>query len=244
MKSNEPRQAEATLGGEHGTCVIDGRQHQLTAKSLDVMRGETVELVRNAAAGKREDFELTIHESDGDHVLSVTTDGTVLDITAERANGRPQTAADTTAPVQALPPAGGTPRPEAHPHDGPPVTFLRPQRHEAAAREGWRGTVTRLGFRMKPGQRELIGRANTRLVSQHWPQPHTIVIANGKGGAGKTPTVALLAALFARNGGAPVLAWDANQTRGTLGWRTEQGPHTNTSLDLLPNAEWLLGAQA
>lgn len=53
-------------------------------------------------------------------------------------------------------------------------------------------------------------------------------MANGKGGAGKTPTTVLLSAVFARYGGAGVVAWDANQTRGTLGWRTEQGPHAAT----------------
>ena len=41
-----------------------------------------------------------------------------------------------------------------------------------------------------------------------------------------------------------MLAWDANQTRGTLGWRTEQGPHESTVLDLLPAATELLGTGA
>ncbi|CAM5539506.1 AAA family ATPase OS=Leifsonia shinshuensis OX=150026 GN=F1C12_22435 PE=4 SV=1 [Leifsonia shinshuensis] len=83
-----------------------------------------------------------------------------------------------------------------------------------------------------------------QAVSQHWPGPRTIVVANPKGGAGKTPTTALLAAVFARYGGAGVLAWDNNQTRGTLGWRTEQGPHEATILDLLPRADYLLGTSA
>ena len=81
-------------------------------------------------------------------------------------------------------------------------------------------------------------------VSQHWPGPRTIVVANGKGGVGKTPTTVLLSAVFARYGGAGVIAWDANQTRGTLGWRTEQGPHEATVLDLLPQAHRLLGSSA
>ena len=60
----------------------------------------------------------------------------------------------------------------------------------------------------------------------------------------KTPTTVLLSAVFARYGGAVVVAWDANQTRGTLGWRTEQGPHEATVLDLLPQTERLLGTGA
>ncbi len=81
-------------------------------------------------------------------------------------------------------------------------------------------------------------------MSQHWPGPRTIAIVNGKGGAGKTPTTVLLSAIFALYGGAGVLAWDNNQTRGTLGWRTEQGPHEATLLELLPESEKLLGTGA
>ena len=41
-------------------------------------------------------------------------------------------------------------------------------------------------------------------------------------------TTAMLAAVFARYGGGNVLAWDNNDTRGTLGWRTEQGRYDTT----------------
>jgi hypothetical protein len=41
-----------------------------------------------------------------------------------------------------------------------------------------------------------------------------------------------------------VLAWDNNETRGTLGWRTEQGPHESTVHDLLPRTAELLGPAA
>lgn len=61
-----------------------------------------------------------------------------------------------------------------------------------------------------------------------------------------TPTTALLAATFARYSGAATIAWDNNETRGTLGWRTEQGKHENTVLDLIPRTDELLdpGARA
>jgi MinD-like ATPase involved in chromosome partitioning or flagellar assembly len=85
-------------------------------------------------------------------------------------------------------------------------------------------------------------RAHRAAVARQWPEPRTIAVVNGKGGASKTPTVICLAAVFARFGGAGVLAWDNNQTRGTLGWRTEQGPHQATLLDLLPAIPSLLEA--
>ncbi|RBL98912.1 ATPase [Glutamicibacter soli] len=123
-------------------------------------------------------------------------------------------------------------------------SFLTQEQVEEPATQGWRGTMTRLGIRMAPSENERAERADVQAVSQHWPGPRTIAIVNGKGGAGKTPTTVLLSAIFARYGGAGVLAWDNNQTRGTLGWRTEQGPHEATLLELLPESEKLLGTGA
>ncbi|CBT77215.1 conserved hypothetical protein [Glutamicibacter arilaitensis Re117] len=123
-------------------------------------------------------------------------------------------------------------------------SFLTQEQVEEPATKGWRGTMTRMGIRMAPSEDERAERADVQAVSQHWPGPRTIAIVNGKGGAGKTPTTVLLSAIFARYGGAGVLAWDNNQTRGTLGWRTEQGPHEATLLELLPESEKLLGTGA
>lgn len=126
----------------------------------------------------------------------------------------------------------------------PRRSFLDQQAAEEPARQGWRGRLTRLGLRVRPGSAERSERADVLAVSQHWPGPRTIAIVNGKGGAGKTPTTILLSAVLARYGGAGVLAVDLNQTRGTLGWRTEQGSHTATVLDLLPETDRLLGTGA
>lgn len=140
-------------------------------------------------------------------------------------------------------------------HDGPPSaeppreaiarrSFLTQEQTEEPAIQGWRGFLTRIGIRVAPSADERSERADVRAVSQHWPGPRTIAVVNGKGGASKTPSTILLSAVFARYGGAGVLAWDNNQTRGTLGWRTEQGPHEATLLDLLPQTEHLLSTSA
>lgn len=120
-------------------------------------------------------------------------------------------------------------------------SFLTEEIVEEPATQGWRGFLGRLGIRLSPSARERGERSDIAAVSQHWPGPRTIAIVNSKGGAGKTPTTVCLAAVFARYGGAGVLTWDNNQTRGTLGWRTEQGPHDATLLDLLPQTQRLLG---
>lgn len=170
----------------------------------------------------------------------------------------PVQAADTTQSTAPAPASPATvtnkaqqPNPFASTQDTAPVTrrgvrqsFLTQEQVEEPATKGWRGTMTRLRIRMAPSEDERAERADMQAVSQHWPGPRTIAIVNGKGGAGKTPTTVLLSAIFARYGGAGVLAWDNNQTRGTLGWRTEQGPHEATLLELLPESEKLLGTGA
>jgi len=126
------------------------------------------------------------------------------------------------------------------------ASFLNEETRPKPATQGVRGFFSKLGMRIPPSAKEVAERSDVHAVSQHWPGPRTIAVVNGKGGANKTPTTAMLSAVFARNGGSGVLAWDNNETRGTLGWRTEQGPHTATVQSLLPSAEALLspGAQA
>lgn len=125
-------------------------------------------------------------------------------------------------------------------------SFLTPQKFEEPATQGWRGVFSTLGMRLKPSAKERSERDDRQAVSQHWPGPRTIAIVNGKGGANKTPTTICLSAVFARSGGGGILAWDNNQTRGTLPWRTEKGPHDSTILDLLERTDSLLatGAQS
>ncbi|MEV7663592.1 chromosome partitioning protein ParA [Paenarthrobacter sp. NPDC089316] len=108
------------------------------------------------------------------------------------------------------------------------------------ATQGWRGTLTRLGFRMDPSTEELAEREDIRTVSQHWPGPRTIAVVNRKGGANKTPTVVMLSAILARYSGAATVAWDNNESQGTLGWRTEKGAHNRSVLDLIDSSTELL----
>lgn len=119
-------------------------------------------------------------------------------------------------------------------------SFLTRHQAQPVAQTGWRGALTRMGLATAPSDRERSQRDCVHAISRHWPGPRTIAIVNGKGGAGKTPTTVVLASLFARHGGAGILAWDNNETRGTLGWRTEQGPHEAHVLTMLPFTERLM----
>src|SRR3546814_7117040 len=63
--------------------------------------------------------------------------------------------------------------------------------------------------------------------------PRTIVFANPKGGAAKTTSVLAAGYTFGTVRGRGVVAWDNNETRGTLGIRGERANHQNTTREML-----------
>lgn len=171
-------------------------------------------------------------------------------------NASPNNVVDHKPQEQWLPKIGPTsPKPADEPSEKPAIpqtrrrareSFLNQHRHDSPAKRGWRGVLTNAGIRLSPSAKEQAERDDIQAVSRHWPGPRTITVVNGKGGIGKTTAVICLSSVYALYGGGGVLAWDNNQTRGTLGWRTEQAGHNNTILELLPAADRLLstGAQS
>ena len=153
-------------------------------------------------------------------------------------------------PQQSVPQPMPQPVPEQPVQVSPPVLRARPDSFLAKSAAGgpkptgWRAVAGRLGFKVQASQAQCQQWEDERTVSQHWPGPRTIAVLNGKGGAGKTPTSILLASNFARLGSGSVVAADGNVTRGTLGWRTEQGPHNATILDMVPQTEALMDPSA
>ena len=123
-------------------------------------------------------------------------------------------------------------------------SFLTQEQVEEPATTGIRGFLTRAGIRMAPSAAERRHREQVHLVSQHHVGPRTIMLANGKGGAGKTLATVCLSTVLTRHSGAATVAWDNNQTRGTLGWSTEAARHDASVLDLLPEIDRLLGTEA
>ena len=158
-------------------------------------------------------------------------------------------APQASAPAAPAAPAPATPAPvrpvtTTERTSAPRRSFITEETKAQRAEKGFRGALAKMGLPIGPSAFEAAERADLAAVSRHWTGPRTIAIVNGKGGASKTPTTAMLSAVFARNGGSGVLAWDNNETRGTLGWRTEQGAHEATVQALLPNAAHLMSAGA
>lgn len=201
--------------------------------------------------------ELTTAGDHGEHRIIVSPDGTIAasspddDITAfsDASDDPAEPERDAIADLRRFP--GVAPASEALPAYGAGepsqwsrrASFIRPERSVAPA-AGVAGLLSRLGITLKPTEAQGRHLENVRATARHWGGCRTIAVVNGKGGAGKTMTSAMLAAVFARNGGGSVLAWDNNDTRGTLGWRTESSRHDATMQDALAAAEELLAPGA
>lgn len=116
----------------------------------------------------------------------------------------------------------------------------RTDRTRERATEGWQGAVRRMtggAISPRPGQVERSRLDREHTVQRRLDAPRTIVILNPKGGAHKTTSTLLLAATFGTQRGGATLAWDNNETRGTLGWRAQNAPHHRTAVDLLEHLD-------
>jgi len=197
------------------------------------------------AAGPRRTSHVPVIADQGAAEAPAATVEDIEPLGAAPAPAREEAPAATPAPLPMPAPTPAPSMPAAR-QISPQTrrSFIAPERLEEPATRGFRGALSRMGVKVSPGAAERAEREDQAAVSQHFLGPRTIAVVNGKGGANKTPTTILTAAVFARYGGAGVLAWDNNQTRGTLGWRTEQGPHDATLHDLLPETERLLSTNA
>nr|WP_241993121.1 chromosome partitioning protein [Cryobacterium frigoriphilum] len=116
----------------------------------------------------------------------------------------------------------------------------RPAAPTGPAQQGWQGAVGRLTgglITFAPGGAELAQRDAISSVQRTLNGPRTIVVLNPKGGAHKTTATLLIAATFGTYRGGFTLAWDNNETMGTLGVRAQAAAHTNTAVDLLRDLE-------
>lgn len=152
-----------------------------------------------------------------------------------------QSPAATPLPGSPAPASAGADRPG---HGRPTVQDLLESRGGASTRpratEGWQGVVRRATGGLvspAPGRAEQERLDRVKRVQRRLDAPRTIVVLNPKGGAHKTTSTLLLAATFGTLRGGATLAWDNNETRGTLGWRAQNAPHHRTAVDLLEDLD-------
>lgn len=247
--SNALHRAFATVAGSTARfTTADGRSEELTAVDGDDIRHAIVQ--RAVAEARRTGLpvELVTSGDRGSHRIRIAPNGTsgpIDDIPSPLRRARTETAptlqpgptasdeewAETTSQVH------NTPEPRR-------TSFIPDSVDPKAHLSGWRAMVARWGLAINPSAAQVEHDERIGLVSRHWAGCRTVAIVNGKGGVGKTLTTAMLSAVFGRYGGGNVLAWDNNDTRGTLGWRTESGLYDTTIRDLLPAVSDLLSSDA
>lgn len=118
---------------------------------------------------------------------------------------------------------------------------------KAKASKGWRGFLTRATggvIAPRPGKKEQYEIDRLERIRRPLDGPRNIVVVNLKGGAHKTTASLMIAATLGVTRGGNVLAWDNNETRGTLGWRGIPTDHTRTAVDLLHDLDRMRSPQA
>ncbi|GAA4825040.1 MinD/ParA family protein [Nocardioides caeni] len=160
----------------------------------------------------------------------------------------PPTPVATAAPRPVGPPPSAPP---SAPPTAPPALPAEPRRFMTAtdfldrrdqeqdhgpASWGWRGRVRRWsGGLVKPamGPKERSYEVDRAAIQKDFDGPRTIAFVNPKGGAAKTTGVLAAGYTFGTVRGGGVVAWDNNETRGTLGIRGARSTHRNTTRELL-----------
>lgn len=94
-------------------------------------------------------------------------------------------------------------------------------------------TGIRKAFGLGPGIKELTERDRLERIGRPLRGRKTVMVINTKGGGGKTLVTLMLATYLGRYRSGSVLAWDNNETEGTLGMRAPSQPHHRTVVDLL-----------
>jgi len=87
--------------------------------------------------------------------------------------------------------------------------------------------------KLAPGRHEQEMRRDIDTIRRNFGGLRQVTVVNPKGGAGKTVASLLLAMTFGQKRGGYVLAWDNNETQGTLGMRAQQDFHSRTVRDMM-----------
>lgn len=117
--------------------------------------------------------------------------------------------------------------------------FLEGRRAAAPAPEattGWRAKANRWSgglLKLRASDVERQAQEDRRTVQRSFDGPKSVVTINTKGGAGKTSATLMAAMTFGMIRGGGVVAWDNNETQGSLGLRGLEGNQDTTARTLL-----------
>ena len=172
---------------------------------------------------------------------------------AAPAPSSPETSVPASSGTAATAPAEKRPLPSRAtvPADGRPtlqdLQSSTAKHRKVKATRGFRGVITRATrgvISPGPGKKERLEIERLERIRRPLDGPRNIAVVNLKGGAHKTTASLMIAATLGVTRGGNVLAWDNNETRGTLGWRGVPTEHHRTAVDLLHDIESLRSPSA
>ena len=172
---------------------------------------------------------------------------------AAPAPSSPETSVPASSGTAATAPAEKRPLPSRAtvPADGRPtlqdLQSSTAKHRKVKATRGFRGFITRATggvISPGPGKKERLEIERLERIRRPLDGPRNIAVVNLKGGAHKTTASLMIAATLGVSRGGNVLAWDNNETRGTLGWRGVPTEHHRTAVDLLHDIETLRSPSA
>ncbi|GAB2836988.1 MinD/ParA family protein [Microbacterium insulae] len=258
MTTRTPEATVHILSSTVAQLHVGGEVEQVVAADSRALRDRVVEEIRLLAASAGEPAHATLVEGSSRWPIVVHPDGTFAESLEPAAVA--EASLTPAPPVVTAPPGSAPVVPESPAEPAPAVSAVPPTRAAATAArdtgkptvqdlldsrdagerpratEGWRATIRRGTGGLispKPGRAEQSRLDREKRVQRRLDAPRTIVVLNPKGGAHKTTSTLLLAATFGTLRGGATLAWDNNETRGTLGWRAQNAPHNRTAVDLL-----------
>ncbi|WP_374971180.1 MinD/ParA family protein [Terrabacter sp. BE26] len=117
--------------------------------------------------------------------------------------------------------------------DGPSAEDLISARSKGARQKLKSSSGLRNALGLGPSSREMLERDRIDRIARPLNGRKTVMVINTKGGGGKTLVTLMLASYLGRYRSGSVLAWDNNETEGTLGMRAPSQSHHRTVVDLL-----------
>ncbi len=223
-----------------GEVIVEGVAAPISAGALRAARAQGLAQVQQLAARSGEPVRFVSYDPEGRWQLVMAPDGQVSEddgSTATRDTAEDKAAAPGEEPEReaesaegsqfAVPatrrraervPAKPTPAPSAkqRPYDSEYVMgSIVPVTRVPKSTRGWRGMLG-----IGPGAKERAERADRDAACQAYGRPVTIVVADPRGGSGKTTTSLLLAGAFGTARGGGVLALENHELRGTMHLRT------------------------
>ncbi|HZA73258.1 MAG TPA: hypothetical protein VE476_10135 [Propionibacteriaceae bacterium] len=226
-----------------GEVIVEGVAAPISAGALRAARAQGLAQVQQLAARSGEPVRFVSYDPEGRWQLVMAPDGQVSEDdgsiagpsvpeqeaeapdrqreqerTAESAEGSATQSAGPTrrSSKQMRTEPGHAPSARQRPYDSEYVMgSIVPVTRVPKSTRGWRGLLG-----VGPGARERAERADRAAACQSYGRPVTIVVADPRGGSGKTTTSLLLAGAFGIARGGGVLALENHELRGTMHLRT------------------------